>query len=235
MKLILDKNFIQEKETIEKEIIKTAVRYDGRTKDGETIELYDVEAGKIAPIVRFLIEGKKSKVSLFLIIGIGLLLVLFFALMAFLLWPKKEIEVVAPVIPKSDPVIKTEIIEKENPGFNFDLEVLNEIDTMRWQKNQAEIETERLLYKMELKTFENEKLIAENEKLIADLKEITELYEKTEKRNINSPADEFIYYLGDLTYQRCKRPTEEQMLRKCENIYYNFLEYEKKTWTYWNF
>ena len=68
MKLILDKNFITETSNIEKDVIKRSIKYEGRNLKGENIELYDMEAGKIAPIVRFLIEGKKSKISIFLIV-----------------------------------------------------------------------------------------------------------------------------------------------------------------------
>jgi len=245
MKFILDKNFVKEVTTISKDKIKSSVLYEGRNLRGNKIELYDMEAWKIAPIVRFLIEWKKSKLSLFLIIGIGLLIFVFSWLIAYLLWPTPE--KLTPTLPNNDinrsrvvdPVIPTKEENKEN---NFNLEILNELDTFRGLKNEAELETERLTYKLELKNLEKEKLSnkildleEENKKLTQNVLELKENNKIINKRNIDAPADAFIYYLGDIAYEKCQNPLDSEILRKCESIYYNYLEYEKKTRKNWDF
>ena len=46
-----------------------SLKFKGWTIDWEEIELVDLESNKIAPIVRFLAEGKKKKLSWLLIIS----------------------------------------------------------------------------------------------------------------------------------------------------------------------
>jgi len=240
MKLILDKNFIKEKKDIWKDIVKGAVKYDWRLLNGEAIELYNMQDGEIAPIVNFLIKGKKSKISWLLIIGAGVLLFVFFFIMFLILKPAPEVEPIkTPVIvqPEVKPEVKPEI---ETQQISF--EMINEFEVMENMKKEAELETLNLFYelqgeKLETKRLANEieKLKNENTELNTELERLKLLNKNIEQRIIEKPEDEFIYYLGDITYERCKNPANVDLLRKCETLYFNYLQYEKKTRENWNF
>ena len=153
-------------------------------------------------------------------------MVLFFGLMAYLLYPSKEpIKNVKPIVAPVtvEKTIESDIIIKDDKNTNnFDMELLNDIDTMRGLTQEAEMQTERLTYKLELNNLENEKLknqieelIVENEKLKNQIPELENKLENMATRIIETPSDEFIYYLGDITYKRCKNTLNQEILRKC--------------------
>jgi len=52
--------------------------------------------------------------------------------------------------------------------------------------------------------------------------------EKELKVKINSPSDEFIYYLGYNVYEKCENTNNEQIKANCKDLYYNFLKNEGK-------
>ena len=139
--------------------------------------------------------------------------------MAYLFYPsEKEKKVTSVPIQSVTPVIKE--TEKETEIDENKIELLNEVDMMRELKNSAELETEKTLFSLEFEKLEREKLQLQVETL-------TQENELLRYREINSPADEFIYYLGDITYKKCEKPLDEEILRKCEKIYFNYLEYKK--------
>ena len=153
--------------------------------------------------------------------------------MAYLFYPsEKEKKVTSVPIQSVTPVIKE--TEKETEIDENKIELLNEVDMMRELKNSAELETEKTLFSLEFEKLEREKLqlqvetlTQENEKLQLQVETLTQENELLRYREINSPADEFIYYLGDITYKKCEKPLDEEILRKCEKIYFNYLQYKK--------
>lgn len=234
MKLILDKNFIQETKEYTKEHEK-AVKFNGWTADGEEIELVDMESNKIAPIVRYLAEGKKKKLGWLLILWAGLLLFIFFAIMLFVLWPKDKVklepvnEIITPVI-QTVPVVEIKKIETETETekeTSWSLEMANEVDMFEDMKNEAEIQTLKLSYEVERFKIQLEDIQKDNEKL-------TKLVNNLEQENIilstrksEGATDNFIYYLWDEIYKKCKQPTTEGIIKNCKTLYFNFLEYDK--------
>lgn len=241
MKLILDNNFVQETEKFTKEQ-DNAVKYKWFTAEWEAIELIDLEADKIKPIVRFLIEWKKNKISLFMIIWIGVLLFFTFILFYFLLFSgntqTKTPELVATqnLTPINETENQTPIVEvTKTENINDDwvnetswaLELANEVDTQKDMKQEAELEAIRLNY-------ENDRLqieLDEKQKEIEKLKMLVNKYEQDiellNTRKTENATDEFIYYLWDSLYSKCQEPTTHEAIEKCKTLYFNFLEYGK--------
>lgn len=229
---ILDKNFVQEVEEIDKKH-KTAIFYNGRDLEGEKIKIVDLEANKIAPIVRFLAEWKKRKLSWILIAIAGLLLFIFFWLMVYVLYPDKApppTPIPAKPTPtqvvKPKPDIEVVKTEKENET-SWSLELFNEVDMMTDLKNNAELETIQRNYEIERLKVDLVEEQKENEKLTNMVNNLENELTLLKTRKTESATDEFIYYLWDSFYDRCKQPTTDMMIENCKTLYFNFLEYGK--------
>lgn len=240
--LILDKNFINEVDKIEKDH-KNAVVYPWKMLNWDSFLLYNMEDGKIAPIVRFLISWRK-KINFFLIFWSIFLFIIFLWIIIFLFLPKNEVkkniaqtETVKTVLPVED---KKNIIDQDSINKNyidqdkFNFEVINEIDTMRGLKQQAELEVLETKFELSRLKIEYNDKIKQNEKLISDI----DILKKSliEKNNIindfnvkknNSPADNFIYYLWNNFYSKCEKTKDEKIIENCKTLYFNFLEYGK--------
>lgn len=235
MKLILDKNYIQEVEKPTKEQEK-GVKYHWYTFEWEQIELYDMEANKIAPIVRFLAEWKKGKISWLLISLAWWLLVVFFVLMLFLMWPSSETKTnpvnEVPLTPVNQTpvaqVVKTETETETEKETSWALQLANEVDMFKDQKTDAENEVLRLNYEIERLNITLKAKLEENKELLAENNSLKEELENLQTRKIESATDEFIYYLGDSVYKSCKQPTTEEKIENCKTLYFNFLEYGKR-------
>lgn len=233
IKLILDKNFITEVEKVDKEYIKKSVLYHGRDLDWQEIELYNMEDWKVAPIIRFLVEGKK-KTSWLLIILAWVLLLVFFGIMVFILMPKdKEIVKTTPL--EQNTVIKTddkkeiikEIIPVEKTENKENFELFNEVSMMSDLKNKAEVET--LKYKYELDRLKLE--LQEKNKTIEKLNNVNNNLNNDIKllntRKTQNATDDFIYYLWDNIYKKCEISIDEKIIDNCKNLYFNYLDYAK--------
>ncbi len=237
MKLILDKNFITEVEKVDKEYIKNAVLYHGRDLDWQDIQLYNMEDWKVAPIIRFLVEWKK-KTRWLLIILAWILLLVFFAVMVYILMPKKE-NLVNNVPLQQNTVIKTddknptvEVVKTEKEIDNKkettrNLELFNEVDMMKDLKNKSEIETLKVKYELErlkLELDEKNKII---EKLNININDLNNSINLLNTRKTKNATDDFIYYLWDNIYKKCENSIDEKILDNCKNLYFNYLEYAK--------
>lgn len=237
MKLLLDKNFVREIDPKDKSIkdLKNVVKYNGFTNDGEQIELFDKEADKIAPIVRFLAEWKKKKLS-WLLIGLAwFLLFIFFVIMIIIFYPKDTQEPWAPLqvvntvpLQSTSPeveIVKTETKTENETETSWALELANEADMYQDMKNNAELEVIKLNYEIDRLNIELQEKIRENEKLTILNNSLTEEIEILNTRKNQGATDEFIYYLWDTTYNKCKKPTTVEMIEKCKTLYFNYLEY----------
>lgn len=240
MKLILDKNFIQEVEEFPKET-KRGFKYRWYLAEWEEVELYDVEANEIAPIVRFLATGKKNKVSWLLIIIGWLISLVFFIIVIYFMTSKSEPQqwFVQPQITKEVPlestaeqpeveIVKTETETEEWTETSWGLNLMNEVDTYKDLSNEARIEIERLNYQVDLKDIEINKLTNMVNNLQIENTELRNQVSVIDNRNAETPTDEFIYYLGDMLYKKCKKETDEKQIQNCQQIYYKFLEYGTK-------
>lgn len=239
MKLILDKNFIQEVKEYPKEF-KKGLKYTGYNLKWDLIELHDVEANEIAPIVRFLATGKKNKISLLLIIWAGFLLLVFFVLIYFGLnsgWSWWQV-VNTPSIPAGQVVSTPETKEVENIATitktetetedfketSWGLNLINEVDLYKDMSSEAWLEIERLNFIIEKKDLEIEKLTNMVNNLEEEKSLLLQENKKLETRKINNPTDEFIYFLWEYLYKKCDKETSEEKINACQKIYYNFLE-----------
>ena len=233
IKLILDKNFITEVEKVDKEYVKKSVLYHGRDLEGQEIELYNMEDWKVAPIIRFLVEGKK-KTSWLLIILAGILLLVFFGLMVFVLMPKEK-EVISTAPLKQDTVVKTEEIKpivkekisEEKEEIKQNLELFNEISMMSDLKNKAEVKTLKYKYdldRLKLELQEKNKTIEKLNNVVNNLNNDIKLLNT---RKTETATDEFIYYLWDNIYKKCENSIDDTVIDNCKNLYFNYLEYAK--------
>ena len=208
MKLILNQNLVTEVTKVPLKVQKNAVCYNGRDKEGENIELYDVEAWKVAPIVRYLITWKKKRLNIWLI-----LLAIFFSLLLiwwitlFFLGGDKT----TPT-PAQRPIeIKEQVkgVTLENSATIKIKELEEKIIMTNDQLVMAEEEIVRLT-KMEVipEIITEEKIIEVEKEVLRDLNE----------------DEKFIMYLGNIIYNKCQSPEFEE---KCSKIYFNFLKYAK--------
>ncbi len=232
MKLILDKNFVQETEKYTKEQDK-ALKFKGWTADWEEIELVDMENESIAPMVRFLAQGKKKKISWLLIWGAGLLMLIFFGLMIFLLMGSSTTsqptrEVIQPIqkVTESKPDIEVIKTETENET-SWALEIANEIDMFEDMKDSAELEAVKLNYEVERLKVEVEEKTKANEKLTNMVNNLEAELNILSTRKSEGATDDFIYYLWDSIYKRCEQPTTDLAIEKCKTLYFNYLEHAK--------
>ena len=234
MKFVLDKNFAREVKDISKEDIKKSVLYPWITLKGEEVELYNMEDWKIAPIVRFLVQWKK-KANWLLFLIVGILLLLFFGVVVYAFYPKEEIKVIDTIPLISEPVIKTETkteiktdteteTEKQN---NWNMELFNEVDTMRNLKSSAELETLQTKYELNRLRIELEEKTKINEKLVSTINNLKEDLKVLNTRKLESPEDNFVYYLWDVTYKRCENTADKTIIENCKTLYFKFLEYAK--------
>lgn len=237
MKLILDKNFVQETQKYTKEQDK-ALKFKGWTAGWEEIELVDMENESIAPMVRFLAQWKKKKISWLLIWGAGLLILIFFGLMIFLLiwWDTQKVqpknEVIQPVnkIVESKPdiqIIKTETETEDEKQTSWSLEMLNELDMFKEMKDSAEIETLKLTYEVDRLKVELSEKTKSEEKLTNMVNNLENEVNILNTRKSEGATDDFIYYLWESIYKRCEQPTTELAIEKCKTLYFNYLEYAK--------
>lgn len=234
MKLILDKNFIQETEKYTKEQEKV-IKFKGWTADGEEIELIDMESNKIAPIVRFLAEGKKNKLSWLLIWWAGFLMLVFFGLLMYLMtsWSTTQVvwqpaKITKEIVIDKKPVveiIKTETETETEKATSWSLELLNEVDMFKDMKDSAEIETIKMSYELDRTKLQVNELLKDKEKLTLMVNNLEGENLKLKTREVEGATDEFIYYLWDMTYSRCKKPTTPEKIENCKTLYFNFLEY----------
>lgn len=229
MKLILDKNFISEVEKVDKEYVKKAVLYHGRDLEWQEIELYNMEDWKVAPIIRFLVEGKK-KTSWLLIILAWIMMLVFFGLMVYILMPKEE-QIVKTTPLQQNTVIKTEeknpIIEVEKKETNQNLELFNEVSMMSDLKNKSEIETLKYKYELDRIKLELEEKNKTIEKLNININDLNFNIKSLKTRKTESATDDFIYYLWDNIYKKCENSIDEKIIDNCKNLYFNYLEYAK--------
>lgn len=159
MELIISQNRVTETSEVSKELIESSVIYKGFDLEGEEINIYDTEGGKIAPYVRYLLEGEqkgKSKIIFYIIIWFIALVLL---VVWFLLISKKQIKPVSNIgitsnikaVPDVKPIdrneIKSEIIKeiKENEIKENEIKE-NEIIT---NTNNISLESQRRIFEIE--------------------------------------------------------------------------------------
>ena len=211
MKLILDQNLVTEVTKVPLKVQKNAVCYNGRNLEGEDIELFDVEGGKIAPIVRFLITWKKKRFNIWLILwAILLSLILIVGVVMFVFWNKKEIttpkQTLTPVKTTIQKDVKPIVLEWTDVK-----ELKQELEKVNWQLAMAEDEIVRLNSVVDDKKTE----VIYEEKLVEVEKEVL--------RDLNDD-ERFIMYLWNIIYKKCQLPEFED---KCSKIYFNFLKNAK--------
>ena len=201
MKLVLNKNFIKEVDKLDYEE-KKGVVYEWYDKQWNNIELYHVEAWKVAPIVRYLITWKKRKINWFiLIIAIIFSLLILSGLWYFLFSNNEEKQVQPVVIQQEEQVIKP-------------MEIQTEIT------KQPEIELQQALD--QLRMAEDE--IVRLNKLVDDQKPEVIYKEKECETPKKIELEDFKLFLGTLLYKKCE---DYKIKPICERLYYNFVNNEE--------
>ena len=159
---------------VDKKIIENSIVYTWFTIDWEKINAYDTENGKLAPIVRFLIEDEQWSRNYFKMIIFIFIFIIIIGLSIYWFYPKDE-KVNNPII---TPIVK-EAIKKEEIKPEIKEEKKEEIKENTWSvakvsdeiklldlKNQAELQSLKLNFDIQALNIENKKLTDENKKLI---------------------------------------------------------------------
>lgn len=252
MKIILENSSVLEVEKVKSETEKNAVVYNGFTKDGKQLELYDMDAWKIAPIVKYLITWRKRKNNIFLIILIILSVFFIVWIFAFVfLWSnntesKQQVseiekqqtqEIIKVKKEKQNAVDETTATASGVDDETIDV-VYNDSLQITGVEHQQQVldDMEREIFRLneECKNEELQKQYDDLQELFAELKGKYDLVtvdnNLLRKRNKeltetieNLPSDDFVYHLGNLIYKTCENDNiSEKMYEKCKELYFNF-------------
>lgn len=240
MKFLIEKNVIVPISKVTKEIEERSIKYSWFTHEWDEIDVYDLENWKLAPIVRYLIEGDDNKKS-FWLIWFVLIWLIWFAIVLIILFSwnndvPKEVKTETKEITKVVDLQTTDKKETETKT-NQTNELMNEINMMSSLKDEAELKALKSNFEIEKRNIQIENLENEKLNLTNEIQRLKNIIATHTDRVINGPTDEFIYYLGDVTYKKCETTLNEQIKANCKDLYFNYLEYaknSKQNWLYTN-
>lgn len=236
-KYLIEKNVLIPVEKVPKEVEENAILYTWYTLEGENIDVYDMENGKLAPIVRYLIEWwewKNNKILAFVMLWVGLFFILIIWFLVF--WENEKPVPKIPIV-NENTILPNEKIEEEKEIIiidNTENDLKNEIEVLKSNKNNTDIEKMRNLFELEKKNIEIQRLTIKNEELTEENKILIENSKKPIKRIIETPKDAFIYYLGDNVYQKCESATQEKIIENCKNLYFEYKKHDEKRYNILN-
>ena len=246
MKFLIEKNIIVPVNKITKDIEEKSIKYSWYTHEGDEIDIYDLENWKLAPIVRYLIEWEDWKKNNLLLWGILIWLIVFAILLVVIFtWNSNEtvkqektnITKVVPIETKKETETKKEININDTNKTNTENELKNEVEMMTKLKNDSELQLLKNNFEIEKRNIKIQNLMTENGNLKEKLINLQNIIAEYKNRTINGPKDEFIYYLGDTTYEKCENTINDEIKANCKELYFNYLKYAKnnsKNWLYTN-
>lgn len=165
MQLVISQNRVTEVTEVTKELIESSVIYSGVDLEGEELNIYDTEGGKLAPYVRYLLEGEqkgKSKITIYAIASVMVLILILAWLYIFNSNTNKATPIIQSVPWMSNNIL-TPVVETINKE-NLKNEILNDIkekESVPWINdninNNISLESQRRIFEIESKylTLEN--------------------------------------------------------------------------------
>ena len=169
MQLVISQNRVKEikEEEVTKDLIESSVIYTGVDLEWEDLSIYDTEGGKIAPYVRYLLEGesKGSNKKIYIILLITWLI--FFIALIFLFLNEKKVDPIIATVPwvsniienkqpirASREIIRSELLEELAEEKKKEKRKDNIIENNVIENNKyLDLWTERKIFELESKIF----------------------------------------------------------------------------------
>lgn len=234
MELIISQNRVIETKEVSSELINNSVIYKGLSLEWDEINIYDTEGGKIAPYVRYLLEGEqkgKSKIVFYAIISIIILILLLWLVFLFSSKETKSNNQNIPWISSNIQSLPVPINKDEIKN-----EILNEIkknettihDAANDNNNEAlSLESQKAIFQLESNymVLENSNNILINKNIsLAEQNEILFLESEKLKKDIIWYKEQIESLKNDLvkkSERENKQPNDEFIYFLWEYLYKN--------------